>query len=70
VKQRGVGVLEIAVGRPVGDAVPGPVLGVQVVLLLSGLEVIGLDPDHDVLHGGNPPVANEQLKRANENQPG
>jgi hypothetical protein len=28
---------------------------VQVVLLFPGLEVVGLDADHDVLHGGDPP---------------
>jgi hypothetical protein len=27
---------------------------VQVVLLRPGREVVGLDPDHDVLHGGDP----------------
>jgi hypothetical protein len=57
VEQGCAGVVQVAVGRPVGDAVPGPVGGMQVVLLLPGLEVVGLDADHDVLHGGIPPCA-------------
>ena len=45
------GSCQVAVGGPVGDAVPGAAGGVQVVLLFPGLEVVGLDADHDVLHG-------------------
>jgi hypothetical protein len=51
VEQGRAGVVDVLLGRAVGDPVPGPVLGVQVVLLFPGCEVVGLDPDHDVLHG-------------------
>src|SRR6516225_841776 len=56
VEQGRAGVVQVAVGGPVGDAVPGAVGGVPVVLLFPGLEVVGLDADHDVLHGGDPPL--------------
>ena len=52
VEQGRAGVVQVTVGRPVGDAVPGSVGGVQVVLFLPALEVVGLDADHDVLHDG------------------
>ena len=50
-EQGRAGVVQVAVGGPVGDAVPGAVGGVPVVLLFPGLEVVGLDADHDVVHG-------------------
>ena len=54
VEQRGVGIVDVLIGGSVTDAERGPVVGMKLVLRLPGLEVIGLDPDHDVLHDDSP----------------
>jgi hypothetical protein len=43
VEQRGVGVVDVLIGGSVADAERGPVAGMEIVLRLPRLEVIGLD---------------------------
>ena len=49
-EQGRVGVLQVPIGRSVLDSVGRAIARVEIVLLLLCGEVVGLDPDEDVLH--------------------